>query len=74
MKPLGLTAVPDDELLVLLRRVHEKQLSFPLKRSELLLLKTPRLAEHGDVLLGLDEAGVRAVLVSVIAERRRAAR
>jgi hypothetical protein len=60
--------------MVLFRLVHEGKLSFPLRRSELLLLRTPHLAEHGDVLLGLDEPGVRAVLVAVIAERRRAAR
>jgi hypothetical protein len=66
----GLLSVPEVELQTLLRRVHHGEVTFPLRRSELLMMKTPALAEHGDVLLGLDEAGVRAVLVSVLAERR----
>lgn len=66
----GLASVPDEELTELLRRVHKGEVSFPLRRSELLLMKTPALAETGDVLLGLDEPGVRAVIVSVLAERR----
>src|SRR5690606_3142403 len=66
----GLVSVPDGELETLLRRVHRGEVSFPLRRSELLLMKTPALAEQGDVLLGLDDKAVRAVLVSVLAERR----
>lgn len=62
--------MPEHELETLLRRVHNGEVSFPLRRSELLLMKTPQLAELGDVLLGLDEAGVRAVIVAVLAERR----
>ena len=50
--------------------VHRGEITYPLRRSELLLMKTPQLAELGDVLLGLDEGGVRAVLVAVLAERR----
>lgn len=69
---IGLTQVPDDELELLFRRAHQGLLSYPLRRSELLLLGAPRLAEHGDALLGLDEKGVRAVLVAVLAERRHA--
>ena len=66
----GLSSVPDVELETLLRRVHRGEITYPLRRSELLLMKTPALAELGDVLLGLDESGVRAVLVAVLAERR----
>lgn len=66
----GLSSVPDEELETLLRRVHRGEITYPLRRSELLLMKTPQLAELGDVLLGLDEGGVRAVLVAVLAERR----
>jgi hypothetical protein len=62
--------VPEQELETLLRRVHHGEVSFPLRRSELLLMKTPQLAELGDLLIGLDEAGVRAVIVAVLAERR----
>ena len=66
----GLLGVPDEELEFLLRRVHQGEVSFPLRRSELLMMKTPSLAENGDLLLGLDEQGVRAVVVAVLAERR----
>ncbi|MEM9071519.1 MAG: hypothetical protein AAGE52_23635 [Myxococcota bacterium] len=68
----GLTGVPTSDLEELLRAVHRKRLEFPLRRQNLLLLGMNRLADHASLLQGLDERGLRAVLVAVIAERRRA--
>jgi hypothetical protein len=67
----GLTALPDEDLIKLMRRLHGGTLDFPLTRHGMLLRGLNRIAEHGDLLFGLDEAGVRAVLVAVIAERQR---
>ena len=63
--------MPAEDLVKLLRLVHRGPVAFPLTSVELLVRGMNRLAEHGDVLVGLDEAGVRAVLVAVLAERRR---
>ncbi len=70
MRAPGLTRVPDSDLEALLRRVHRGELRCPLRRSDLLLAGMNVLADHGDLLLGLDEAGVRAVVAAVLAERR----
>lgn len=70
----GLTKVPDAELETLLRWVHRGIVRYPVRRSDFLSSGLPYLSEYGDVLQGLDEAGTRAVLVAVIAERRRAAK
>lgn len=67
----GLTALPDEDLTKLLRRLHRGELDFPLTRHGMLLRGLNRIAEHGDVIFGLDEAGLRAVLVAVMAERQR---
>ena len=67
----GLSAVPDDDLVKLLRLIYQGHVAFPLTRVELLVRGMNRLADHGDVLVGLDEGGVRSVLVAVLAERRR---
>ena len=66
----GLAVVPADDLVKLLRLIHQGHVAFPLTRVELLVRGMNRLAEHADVLVGLDEAGVRAVIVAVLAERR----
>lgn len=67
----GLSEVPTEDLEALLRAVHRGRLEFPLRRQGLLLLGMNRLAEHASLLQGLDERGLRAVLVAVLAERRR---
>ncbi|MEO0322261.1 MAG: hypothetical protein AAF447_04855 [Myxococcota bacterium] len=69
----GLAAVPAEDLVKLLRLVHQGHVAFPLTRVELLVRGMNRLADHADVLVGLDEAGVRAVIVAVLAERRHGA-
>ncbi len=66
----GLTKVPDEDLMGLLRALHHGRLTFPITRSMLFTMGMNQLAEHADPLLGLSEDGVRAVLVTVLAERR----
>jgi hypothetical protein len=67
----GLTNVPASDLRTLLRAVHREEIRCPLTIDE--------LARHGlqhcaaemlGHLRGLEAAGVRAVVVAVIAERR----
>ena len=67
---LGLSPVPDEDLEDLVRLIYKGHIPFPLERRRLLELGMNRLADHGDVLIGLDERGTRAVLSAVLAERR----
>lgn len=69
-KKSGLSALSDEQLKAVLKRVYSKELSCPFKRSDLLLRGLNAVAEEGDLLFGLDEAGVRAVISAVLAERR----
>lgn len=71
---IGLTKVPDAELETLLRWIHRGEQRLPIRRSDFLASGLPYLSEYGDLLQGLDEPGARAVLVAVLAERRKAAR
>lgn len=71
---IGLTKVPDSELETLLRWIHRGMQRFPIRRSDFLGAGLPYLAEFGDLLQGLDEPGARAVIVAVLAERRRLTR
>ena len=66
----ALTGAPTEELEVLLRAVHRGTITYPLERTTLLLMGLNGLADHADLLVGLDERGVRSVLVAVLAERR----
>jgi len=66
----GLTSLNDKQLKVILKKVYRKELSCPFYRSDLLLRGLNAVAEDGDLLFGLDEAGVRAVIAAVFAERR----
>lgn len=66
----GLSQVPSEDLEGLLRALHKKRVELPLRRETLLVMGMNRLADHADVLIGLDERGLRAVLVAVLAERR----
>jgi len=67
---LGLTKVPTAELETLLRWLHRGEVKPPITRSLCLSSALPYLGENGDVIFGLDEPGLRAVLVAVISERR----
>lgn len=67
---IGLTRVPDDELVLLLRWLHQGRLPVPFTRAHALATGLPYTSEHGDTLFGLDEPAIRAVLTAVLAERR----
>ena len=66
----GLSNLSDEQLKVVLRQVYSKELPCPFKRSDLLLRGLNAVAEEGDLLFGLDELGVKAVITAVISERR----
>ena len=66
----GLTALNDQQLKVILKKVYQKELHCPFHRSDLLVRGLNAVAEEGDLLFGLNEAGVRAVISAVLAERR----
>ncbi len=66
----GLSSLSDEQLKAILKRVYSKELVCPFKRSDLLLRGLNAVAEEGDLLFGLDEAGVKAVITAVISERR----
>ena len=66
----GLTAVSDDDLRTLLRHVYRGELICPITPQGLACIGRQGLNDDLDILKGLDESAVRAVLVAVIAERR----
>jgi len=67
----GLTTLREDELTNLLRFLHRDEIELPLTIETLTRIG---LQHRHDVVMGalrgLDRAGVRAVLVCVLAERR----
>lgn len=69
-KSRGLSSLSDEQLKAVLKRVYSKELPCPFKRSDLLLRGLNAVAEEGDLLFGLDESGVKAVISAVISERR----
>ena len=69
----GLVDLPTATLKSLLAALHRKQLSCPITIQDLTRVGLQYCAtDLLEVLRGLDEKGVRAVLVTVIAERMRA--
>lgn len=66
----GLVELSTDELQLLLRAVHRGELSCPVDRIGLATVGLLRIGDHIGILGGLDERGVKAVLISVLAERR----
>ena len=69
----GLSRAPTEALLGLLRAVHRGQMTFPVTRSTLIAMGYGDVEATLSTLVGLDERGLRAVLVAVIAERKAAA-
>ena len=65
----GMTAVKTDDVKALLRCVHRGELACPITQIGLAQAGLLRLGDDVGHLFGLDEAGVRAVLVAVLAER-----
>ena len=70
----GLVAVPEDHLVHLLRAVHRGDLTCPISRQGLAEVGLLGRADDLGHLLGLEKPAVVAVLVAVIAERRRLGR
>ena len=69
--PMALTGVPTRELEQLLRHQYRGELESPVTVAGLARVGLQHRSEElMQSLRGLDEAGVRAVLVAVIAERR----
>lgn len=66
----GLTGLTTEQLQDLMRYVHRGTLPCPFRRQTLLAMGLNAVADHGDLLIGLDAAGVRAVIAAVVAERR----
>jgi hypothetical protein len=70
--PMALTGVPTEELKQLLRLVHRGEIAMPITPVSLAFVGLQhRAAELMQSLRGLDDAGTRAVLVAVLAERMR---
>ena len=65
----GMTALKTDDLKALLRLVHRGELTCPITQIGLAQSGLLRLGDDVGHLFGLNEAGVRAVLVAVLAER-----
>ena len=66
----GLSSLSDEQLKAVLKRVYTRELKCPFGRSDLLMRGLNAVAEEGELLFGLEESGVRAVLSAVFAERR----
>ncbi|TNE87305.1 MAG: hypothetical protein EP330_18995 [Deltaproteobacteria bacterium] len=71
LQPLGLKNVATKDLEQLLRLVHRGELSCPIDQTGLAVAGMLRLGDDLGHLRGLDEQAVRAVLVAVLAERKR---
>ncbi len=66
----GLVAVPEHDLMTLLRHVHHGDLDCPVDLPGLARVGLQHAADDLQILRGLDAKGVHAVVVSVLAERR----
>ena len=72
---MALTGVTTEEIKKLLRLVHRKEIEIPITPVGLSLVGLQsRTEEIMQTVRGLDESGVRAVLVAVSAERMAAER
>ena len=67
----GLARLSDEEVAGLLRALHRGELRFPIRLSDLIGSGFPHVAEKAEIVQGLDERGLRVLLVAVMAERRR---
>jgi hypothetical protein len=68
---VGLTQLGLADLEHLLRAVHRETLRCPIDQQSLHVAGLSYLVDRVDFLKGLDERAVRAVLIAVIAERKR---
>lgn len=67
----ALTHLTETDLKRLLLALHKGQLDCPILPKHLAIAGLSYLQDRVDWLQGLDKAAVRAVLVAVLAERRR---
>ncbi|MGE0323186.1 MAG: hypothetical protein AB7K71_26985 [Polyangiaceae bacterium] len=67
----GLTRVPTSKLERLLKLLHQEQVGVPLSGASLMTAGMSDIADDVDLLKGLERSAIQAVLVAVIAERRR---
>ena len=67
----GLTHLKDRDLENILRALHRGDLECPVTPQHLMMGGLSYLQDRLDHLRGLDKAGVQAVLVAVLAERRK---
>lgn len=67
----GLTGLTTTDLERLLRALHRGELKCPIGHAELHVAGLSYLVDRIELLRGLDERAVRAVLVAVLAERKR---
>jgi hypothetical protein len=72
MQPPGLTHLNDTQLERLLKAVHRGLVDCPLAPDQLMTAGLSDVYDRVGFLRGLDQAGVKAVLVAVLAERRKA--
>jgi hypothetical protein len=66
----GLIAVRDSDLEKLLKYVHREELTCPVDLPGLARVGLQHAAEDLEILRGLDARSVKAVVISVLAERR----
>lgn len=71
LQALGLKAVRTQDLEQILRLVHKGELACPIDQTGLAIAGLLRLGDDLGHLRGLDERAVKAVLIAVLAERRR---
>lgn len=67
----ALTHLTNEQLERLLRAVHRGHVTCPLDPKELMLAGLADIFDRASFLHGLNEAAVKAVLIAVLAERRR---
>ncbi len=67
----GLTGLSTTDLERILRALHRGQLECPIGHAELHMAGLSYLVDRIGALRGLDERAVRAVVVAVLAERKR---
>ena len=65
----GLTRLTNDQLKQLIKKIYTRELLCPFGRADLLMRGLNAAAEEGDLLFGLNEAGVCAVISAILAER-----
>ena len=67
----GLTRLSSHHLKQIIKKIYVGDLPCPFGRADLLMRGLNAVAEDGDILFGLEEAGVRAVITATLAERRK---